>query len=102
MTDEALKGYRGESRAVLERQGAGVWSDVEIETRDGRFAGIILPRSETADDKHIVLKLPSGYNVGIAAHTVQRIVEHGRREAHYQIPEKQFPFDDALDCVGGD
>src|SRR5215468_11085032 len=95
MTDDALKGYRGVSRGTLERHGAGVWSDVEIETKEGRFSGLILPRSETADDQHIVLKLVSGYNIGITAATVTRITLRGRREAHYQIPEKQFPTDPA-------
>ncbi len=53
-------GYRGPGLAVLQRHGVGVWSDVEVQTTDGRFRGIVLPRSETADDKHIVLKLSSG------------------------------------------
>jgi len=93
MSDDALKGYRGVAKAVLERHKVGVWSDVEVESVQGRFKGIILPRSETADDKHIVLKLVSGYNVGIAAETVTGITEKGRREAHYKIPEKEFPTD---------
>ncbi len=91
--DERLKGYRGPGRAVLERFGVGVWSDVELESDRGRFRGLVLPRSETADDRHIVLKLASGYNVGIAAEAITRMVEVGRREAHYQIPEREFPRD---------
>jgi len=91
---EKFKGYRGPARAVLERHGVGVWSDVEIESKQGRFAGLILPRSETADDRHIVLKLSSGYNIGVAAEIVTRIAEVGRREANYKIPEKEFPRDE--------
>jgi glutamyl-tRNA(Gln) amidotransferase subunit D len=93
MGDERRKGYRGAGLAVLEKHNVGVWSDVELESTEGRFRGIILPRSETADDRHIVLKLASGYNVGIAADTVTRMVERGRREAHYRIPERRFPKD---------
>lgn len=92
---EQLKGYRGAARAVLERFGVSVWSEVELESGGGRFRGIILPRSETADDEHIVLKLASGYNVGIPAGSVLGIRPLGRREAHYRIPEKQFPNDPA-------
>jgi len=92
MTDE-FRGYRGEALAALERYDARVWSDVEVKTEKGSFTGIVLPRSETADPHHIVLKLRSGYNVGIAAGTVQAITIHGRREAHYKIPEKEFPYD---------
>lgn len=93
MSDERLKGYRGPGRAVLEQHHVGVWSDVAVESTRGEFRGLILPRSETADDSHIVLKIASGYNVGIDADTVTKITEYGRREAHYKIPEKEFPRD---------
>jgi glutamyl-tRNA(Gln) amidotransferase subunit D len=93
VANDRLKGYRGPGRDVLLRFGVGVWSDVAIESTRGQFRGLILPRSETADERHIVLKLASGYNVGVAAETITGIVEHGRREAHYKIPEKEFPHD---------
>ncbi len=92
-SDDMYKGYRGPGRAVLERFGVGVWSEVELDSTRGSFRGLILPRSETADDQHIVLKLASGYNVGIAADTIRALRETGRREAHYKIPEKEFPHD---------
>jgi glutamyl-tRNA(Gln) amidotransferase subunit D len=95
MSDVPLNGYRGRALAVLKRHGVGVWSEVDIESTRGDFAGLILPRSETADDRHVVLKLASGYNIGIAVDTIRRITERGRREAHYKIPEKQFPTDPA-------
>ncbi|MBI4718025.1 MAG: Glu-tRNA(Gln) amidotransferase subunit GatD [Planctomycetes bacterium] len=91
MVESSMSGYRGIGRAVLERHGAGVWSDIELEAAQGTFRGLVLPRSETADDRHIVLKLASGYNVGIAAEAVTRITVLGRREANYKLPEKQFP-----------
>ncbi|UCC28809.1 MAG: Glu-tRNA(Gln) amidotransferase subunit GatD [Phycisphaerales bacterium] len=95
MSDKRFQGYRGEGKAVLERYGVGVWSEVDVESTRGRFAGLILPRSETSDDKHVVLKLENGYNVGIAADSISNITEHGRREAHYKIPEKEFPTNPA-------
>jgi glutamyl-tRNA(Gln) amidotransferase subunit D len=91
--NEDFKGYRGESLKVLEQFDAKIWSDVEIQTETGTFSGIILPRSETADPLHIVLKLGVGYNIGVAAARVRAIRILGRREAHYKIPEKEFPFD---------
>ena len=90
---DTTPGYRGIGKATLDKFGVSVWSDVEVKTGDGGFKGIILPRSETADDRHIVLKLASGYNVGVAADSITRITEHGRREANYKIPEREFPFD---------
>jgi len=91
--DADYKGYRGEALDTLKQFGAQVWSDVEVKTPKGTFTGIILPRSETADPNHIVIKLRSGYNVGVAAKGVESIAISGRKEAHYKIPEKAFPFD---------
>lgn len=92
---ERFKGYRGAGRALLERLGVGVWEDVEVKSRLGEFRGLILPRSETADENHIVLKLDTGYNVGIAVDGIVELKSCGRKEAHYKIPEKEFPFDPA-------
>ncbi len=94
MVEKSMTGYRGIAGSILDTFRVGIWSDVVIESSKGRFSGLILPRSETADDKHVVLKLASGYNIGVAAEAITKITEHGRREAHYKIPEKQFPVDD--------
>jgi len=92
-TGDAHKGYRGEALDALKNFDAQVWNDVEITTSRGTYTGIILPRSETADPLHIVLKLRSGYNIGIAASNIEKITTTGRKEAHYKIPEKEFPYD---------
>ena len=93
MSEDVYKGYRGVGRATLQQHGVQVWSDVEVESSNGSFVGIVLPRSETADEQHIVLKMATGYNVGIAAESITAIKERGRREAHYKIPEQEFPTD---------
>lgn len=93
MSDELYKGYRGSALDVLKKFNALVWSDVVIKTDTGNFIGIILPRSETADDKHIVIKVRSGYNIGVASERVKDIEVGIRKEAHYKIPEKAFPYD---------
>lgn len=94
MSGQEANGYRGPGLEVLRRHGVSAWSDVEVRTADGAFRGIILPRSETADDRHVVLKLDTGYNVGLATDTIEHITEHGRRAANYKIPEKSFPVDE--------
>lgn len=90
---EPYKGYRSPALDLLKQHNVRVWSDVEITTDENMFAGIILPRSETADADHIVVKLAIGYNVGIRADRVRGIRELGYKEAHYKIPEKEFPRD---------
>ena len=64
------KGYRGIALETLKRFNTPVWSEVEITASDGNYTGLILPRSETADDLHIVLKMLIGYNIGIAAEKI--------------------------------
>lgn len=93
MGEKSFKGYSGKALSVLQKFNAPVWSDVELITSKGNYKGIILPRSETADDLHVVLKMPIGYNIGIKAESITNINIFGYKEAHYQIPEKEFPRD---------
>ncbi|OQX85514.1 glutamyl-tRNA(Gln) amidotransferase subunit D [candidate division KSB1 bacterium 4484_87] len=93
MSSEDYKGYRGAALSTLKNFHVRVWSDVEVETSRGKFTGIILPRSETADDRHVVLKLRNGYNIGLAADTIHAMKETGYKKANYKIPEKEFPYD---------
>ncbi|HBL17568.1 MAG: glutamyl-tRNA(Gln) amidotransferase subunit D [Elusimicrobia bacterium GWA2_69_24] len=87
------KGYREPALSVLKRFQVRVWSDVTVASSRGKFTGIILPRSETADPDHVVLKLRSGYNVGLRHNTITAMREDSYKEFHYRVPEKQFPFD---------
>lgn len=91
--DDKYKGYRQSGLEKLKEQGVEVWSEVEAETTRGNFRGIILPRSETADDRHIVLKMATGYNVGLRADKIISMKQVGYRAANYKIPEKEFPVD---------
>ena len=89
-----FQGYRGLAKETLEKFGIGVWSEVEILNDKGSsFIGVILPRSETADDQHVVIKLFNGYNVGIHADRIVSVQEKGYKKAVYKIPEKAFPYD---------
>lgn len=88
---DIFKGYKGKSLSLLKQFNIRVWSEAQIKTTRGDFNGIILPRSENDDNMHIVLKLDTGYNVGIDVNTVTDMKETGYKEAHYKIPEKEFP-----------
>ncbi|MCD4749425.1 MAG: Glu-tRNA(Gln) amidotransferase subunit GatD [Thermoanaerobaculales bacterium] len=89
---DPLKGYRGAARAKLAEWKVRVWSDVRCTNSAGSiFEGVVLPRSETFDDLHIVLKLRTGYNVGVHVDRVVSIEELGYKEAFYKIPEQEFP-----------
>ncbi|MFH1686661.1 MAG: Glu-tRNA(Gln) amidotransferase subunit GatD [bacterium] len=87
-----FKGYKGRALETLKKFNTRVWGQAQVDTSRGQFEGIILPRSENDDDAHIVLKIATGYNVGIAVDTIKAMVEIGYKEAHYKIPEKEFPI----------
>jgi glutamyl-tRNA(Gln) amidotransferase subunit D len=99
-SQDALKGYKGLSRQRLTEWGVRVWSDVRVVNDAGStFEGVILPRSESFDDLHVVIKMSSGYNIGIHVDRVRQIEEVGYKEAVYKIPEKAFPVDPKLPNV---
>jgi len=89
---DPFKGYKGKALSCLKEFNVRVWSEAQIESTRGKFKGIILPRSENDDDWHLVLKLANGYNVGIDVNTITNMKGMGYKEAHYKIPEKEFPF----------
>ncbi len=99
MADDIFQGYKGEALETLKKFNTRVWGQATIETTRGTFIGTVLPRSENDDDKHIVLKIPTGYNIGIDTRTVTFITETGYKKAVYKIPEKEFPFTPGLPRV---
>jgi len=99
-TNDPLKGYRGRARERLQGWGVRVWSEVRIRNdEDSTFEGVILPRSETSDDLHVVLKLATGYNVGLHIDRIREVEELGFKEAVYKIPEQEFPHSPDLPKV---
>ncbi|MGP8124276.1 MAG: asparaginase domain-containing protein, partial [Nitrososphaerales archaeon] len=61
-----LAGYRGRALEFLTRAKAGIGDVLEVKTDWGTVTGTLVPRYEYADDGHLVLKLKSGYNIGLA------------------------------------
>jgi len=61
-----LSGYRGEALRFLENAGASVGDVLEVQTSWGTVTGTLVPRYLYGDEEHIVLKLKSGYNVGLS------------------------------------
>ncbi len=90
---DLYKGYREPCLSVMRRFGVTVWCVVAAKTTTGTFRGLLLPRSETADADHLILKLGSGYNIGLRHDTIESLEKLGFHEAVYKIPEKEFPSD---------
>src|SRR6056297_2081240 len=92
MSNDIFQGYKGKALEVLKKYNVRVWGEAVIKTTRGNFEGKVLPRSENDDDRHIVLKIATGYNVGIDISTIEDMKEVGFKKANYQIPEQEFPY----------
>ncbi len=99
MSEDFFQGYKGEALELLKKYNVRVWGSAEVETSRGTFKGTILPRAENDDDKHIVMKIITGYNVGIDTRTISTMKETGYKKANYKIPEKEFPVTPGLPQV---
>lgn len=99
MDNDIFQGYKGEALELLKKYKVRVWGTVVAKTTRGTFEGTVLPRSENDDDKHIVVKIVTGYNIGIDTGTVISMEEIGYSKANYKIPEKEFPYTEGLPKV---
>jgi glutamyl-tRNA(Gln) amidotransferase subunit D len=91
MSDNRFQGYKGEALALLQRYDVHVWDNAEVETTRGHFSGKVLPRAENTNSEHIVLKLITGYNVGIHIETITDMSGTNVPQPEFKIPEKEFP-----------
>ena len=83
-----FRGYSGKSLSLLKENNAKVGDSIKI-TSDLTYSGILMPRYESGDDSHIILKLKSGYNVGININEIQKIEVIPSQEIKSEHVEKQ-------------
>jgi glutamyl-tRNA(Gln) amidotransferase subunit D len=70
--------YKGLSAEFLDSSGLSIGDLIKVEKNGTSYFGILLDRAEDPDEKHIVIKLNSGYNVGIDVNTAKaELVESG-------------------------
>ena len=76
-------GYNGNSLEFLKTNKILIGDSVKI-LADITYSGIIMPRYEHSDDKHIVLKLKSGYNIGLEIEKIEKIEKNPPVEKNIQ------------------
>src|SRR5437667_4443965 len=84
-------GYRGNSLEFLRRSEAGVGDVVEVGTEWGVITGTLVPRYQYDDDRHIVLKLSSGYNVGLSIDRLKGLTRKSSGERPAFVPPPPPP-----------
>ena len=74
---EEFPGYKGEALRFLKKAGAEIGDIIRIKKDEETYEGILIPRSEYGDEKHIVIKLQSGYNIGVRVTPATKIKKIG-------------------------
>ena len=80
-------GYVGQSLEFLKSNDIVVGDSVKI-LSDLTYSGIVMPRYEHSDDKHIVLKLNSGYNVGLEIEKIKKVEKNEKIKKIIEKNEK--------------
>lgn len=98
LNEEVLRGYTGLALKLLKEAGAKKGSRIKVKTKDGFEAtGLLIPRYEGVTGDHLVLKLKSGYNIGLDAATVSSLTvienEIAEPAAPSAIAQKKAPSD---------
>jgi glutamyl-tRNA(Gln) amidotransferase subunit D len=78
MEEDSLHGYRGNIRKKLEVSGVGIGDNIKVEIQGQVYEGALMPRLKTADERYILLKLKTGYNIGLLFEEDVKIIKLGQ------------------------
>ena len=86
--------YKENAKKFIDNYGLGIGDTVKIHKKDITYTGILLDRPEDSDDGYLVLKLSSGYNIGVAIEdTTAELVEKGEKPK-IGFDKTEIPFDE--------
>lgn len=73
-----LSGYKGEALEAIKKAEAEIGDIIRVTKNGEVYEGILIPRSEYGDEEHIIVKLKTGYNIGIRLTSGTRIEKTGK------------------------
>ena len=68
-----LSGYKNKPLKILNDAGIKIGDFIKIVTKTTEYSGNILPRYEYSNEEFIVIKMSSGYNIGIDSNSITSI-----------------------------
>lgn len=86
-----LTGYKGRALTILSNYKISIGNTITIKTGKGDYYGILMPRYEFSDDNHVVIKLKSGYNIGIEVDKIIGIEKTEIKDGEINRGEKIQP-----------
>ena len=86
--------YKENAKEFIDNYGLSIGDTINIHKKDITYTGILLDRPEDADDGYLVLKLSSGYNIGVAIEdATAELVEKGEKPK-IGFDKTEIPFDE--------
>ncbi|MBR0271407.1 MAG: Glu-tRNA(Gln) amidotransferase subunit GatD [Methanobrevibacter sp.] len=87
--------YKQNAKEFIENYNLGIGDKIKLNKEDISYTGILLDRPEDADDGYLVLKLSSGYNIGVAIeNTTAELIEKGEKPK-IGFDKTEIPKDDS-------
>jgi glutamyl-tRNA(Gln) amidotransferase subunit D len=71
-------GYKGQALNLLKEANCDIGDIIKITSKSKIYQGILIPRSELGEHTAIIIKMKSGYNIGIQATTEVKIEKIGK------------------------
>lgn len=72
--------YKKITKSYLEDNGISIGDTVKVNKEDISYEGILLDRPKDSEDGYLVLKLSSGYNIGVAIENTNiKLIESGEK-----------------------
>jgi|TARA_B100000315_G_scaffold88726_1_gene81504 glutamyl-tRNA(Gln) amidotransferase subunit D len=94
-----IQGYRGLLFDLLKNAKVSIGDLIDVKTKHRSIQGSLMPRYEYADEKHIVIKMSNGYNIGLRAKEIISIKRITRSNAPSFNPPKPPKLDPKLPKV---
>jgi glutamyl-tRNA(Gln) amidotransferase subunit D len=91
-------GYKGKVLDIIKTQNLQVGDRILAKNEKVSFTGILMPRSELDDDRHLILKLDDGYNLGLAIDSLS-LEKLPQEEARAEQPTFEGKSDPSLPKV---
>ncbi len=89
--------YKGTAKTLLDSFGVKEGDAITIRAREGLVTGVIMPRPESSDDVHLIIKLANGYNVGVEIDGTEEIK---KREQPKQAPAQSVQRETVTAAAG--
>jgi glutamyl-tRNA(Gln) amidotransferase subunit D len=82
--------YEGEIKKLLDKSNVEIGDTVHIISKLKEYSGILMPRHEFSSGDVVIIKLPNGYNIGLAVDPNTEIKVMERKTEEKELPKRKI------------